>query len=286
MKILVTGATGYLGRAIADHLGEQSSVIRWGHAQAGDEAMRVDLRDDAALRMALHAAAPDVVVHCAAYRDPDFCEEHPEETRRVNVRPVQTMAETLPAQTRFIFISSDYVFDGENPPYREEDERCPVNVYGRSKQEAEDALAGRDHTIILRIPLLVGAGPSFAASGLIAKIARAIMENQRMELDAVSLRFPTSIRDVARAVDHLWKLHAEGVFHYSSEEGRSQYDWALLVAQCMGADPRMLTPVDAPPARKAVRPRNSQLNIERIKRSGFHENTPFTAVVKEVLAIP
>jgi len=286
MKILVTGATGYLGRVIADHLGERYAVIRWGHSQAGDEALRVDMRDDAALTSALHAAAPDVVVHCAAYRDPDYCEEHPEETRRVNVRPVEILAQALPTETRLLFISSDYVFDGHHAPYREGDERHPVNVYGLSKKEAEDALSGRDRTTILRIPLLVGAGPTFAASGFIAKIARAIMEKQRMELDAVSLRFPTSIQDVAKAVGFLMDHQAEGPFHFSSEEGRSQYEWALLVAQCMGSASRMLIPVDNPPARKAVRPCNSQLSIERIKQLGFDENTPFTEIVKHVLAIP
>lgn len=282
-RILITGASGFLGRAVMDQLGGASKVIGLAHRHAAGGLWPVDLRDLSAFRAVVEEARPDVVVHCTAYRDPDFCETEQEETRRLNVAPVRALVDTLPLQARLVFVSTDYVFDGEHPPYREDDERRPVNFYGWSKKEGEDMVAERASSVILRIPLLMGCGETFAESGFIAKMARAIADGDDMELDDCTMRYPTDIRDVAAAIAFLLERDASGVYHCSGRRGQTQYQWARELAERMKADADRIRPVAAPSARKAFRPTHSRLATDRIRSLGFERCTDFREVADRVL---
>ncbi len=126
-KCLVTGASGLLGREVSSRLAGAYDVVRQAFAHAGPGMVTLDLRNAAELwEYVDEELRPDVVVHCAAYRDPDFCEQHPQEMRRLNVDPVRELCEMLRPDCRLVFVSSDYVFDGEHPPYREDSLRDPA----------------------------------------------------------------------------------------------------------------------------------------------------------------
>ncbi len=163
MKCLITGASGFLGAECMRRLGQVYEVTGAGFNHTSQALVAVDLRDRKSLRSLLERVAPDLVVHCAAYRQPDFCEQDPAEAARLNVEPVAVMAQTLPDNTRLLFISTDYVFNGEHPPYQEDHPTNPVNVYGRTKAEAEAMTLRHAGGLVLRIPVLIGAGPGFMA---------------------------------------------------------------------------------------------------------------------------
>jgi len=243
----------------------------------------VDLRDAEALKCMLNEVQPDVVVHCAAYRDPDFCEDHPEEAFRLNVAPVERFCELLPESVPFVFISSDYVFEGVAAPYREEDERHPVNEYGRLKVAAEDLTLQRDSGVILRIPLLIGAGPTWEDSGFISKTLAKIQDPAPSSLDDAGVRFPTWTTDVAEAVAHLLEIEGRGVYHYSSLDGGTKYEWALELANLVGLSMEHITPDREGSATRATRPGNTQLAVEKIRHTGWNRFTPYREVVLSVL---
>lgn len=282
---LVTGASGFLGHAVMERFRADGPVVGIGHRHATPDLKTVDIRDEQAFRTALDETQPDVVVHCAAYRDPDFCETEQDETRRLNVAPVRTLVATLPATARLVFISTDYVFDGTRPPYREDDERRPVNFYGQSKLEAEDIALERASSIVLRIPLLMGRGPSFAESGFIAKTVQAVESGDRVSFDDQTMRFPTDIRDVASAIAFLLNHQASGVYHYAGERGQTQYRWAMELAALMGIEADHIQPVAAAAVRKAARPADSRLSTDRIRALGLDRFTDFREVAGEVLAL-
>lgn len=285
MKILVTGASGFLGRAVAGELQKSYRVASLGHQHAEGHVRSLDLRDAMAWRSELQEASPDIVVHCAAYRDPDFCEQNQEETRRLNITPVRVLVDTLPASARILFISTDYVFDGQNPPYREESLRHPINFYGQSKLEAEDVVLERAQSVVLRIPLLMGCGPSFEQSGLIAKLIQLIRSEQTAELDDRIMRFPTDIQDVARAILLLIEANAAGIYHLTQTEGKTQYGWAMTMASLMGRSADHIHPVDGSEARIAARPLNSRLDMHKMQDAGFVPQCPFDLVARKVLAL-
>ena len=281
--ILMTGASGLLGSALTARLEGSFTVTGTGFSQATKGLLRVDLRDADALKGMLNEVKPDVVVHSAAYRDPDFCEGHPEEAFRLNVAPTARFCELLPESVPLLFISSDYVFDGVSAPYREEDERKAVNEYGRLKVQAEDLVLQREAGSVLRIPLLIGAGPTWESSGFLFKTLAQILDPNPSSLDHSGIRFPTWTNDVAEAVAHLLGIQAKGIYHFSSLEGGTKYKWALELADLAGLSMDHITPNRDGSASVAMRPRDTQLVVEKIRHTAFNRFTPFREVARSVL---
>lgn len=282
-KILITGASGLLGRSLAARLVSSGDVTGIGFSNPAGRVSPVDLRDPESLKDLLGVAKPDVVVHSAAYRDPDFCEDHPEEAFRLNVGPVEQFCKLLPGSVPLLFISSDYVFDGNAAPYREEDERHPVNTYGRLKVEAEDLVLQHKTGLVLRIPLLIGAGPTWEESGFVSKTLALIQDPAPSGLDDSGVRYPTWVDDVAEAVAHLLEIGATGVYHYSSLEGGTKYEWALQLADLAGLSTESITPDRQGSATRAERPGNTQLSVDKIRRTGLSRFTPFRTVARSIL---
>ena len=283
MKCLVTGASGFLGRAVAQRLAGTHAVTRQSFRTETPSCIRVDLRDPEQLRTLLGSVAPDIVVHAAAYRDPDFCEQHPEETRRLNVTPIQTMARELPPTTKLIFISSDYVFDGEAPPYAECSPRRAISAYGQSKIEGEDMALTHPSAVVLRIPLLIGAGPSLETSGFIGQLVHTVRDKTPCRQDHVLRRYPTWIRDVAEAVAFLAEGHASGPYHLSGPAPLTRYETARRTAAILNETDAHISPSDAIIPRVAPRPRDSALSTERLRALGFNRSTDFDTVLRRTL---
>jgi dTDP-4-dehydrorhamnose reductase len=179
--------------------GDQSDVSGSHHG----DIHALDIRDASALGDLCRRVQPESVLLLAAYREPDFCEDHPEEARRLNVEPARTLRACLPLETHLTLISTDYVFDGLQPPYHETSPRHAVSVYGQTKCEAEDVLAGRPNTLVLRVPLLIGGGPTLKDCGFIGQIVETLRRPERQVQDDVLVRFPTWTRDVAAALAFL-----------------------------------------------------------------------------------
>lgn len=279
-KGLVTGASGFVGRAIWKRLARSHDVTGVSYRQSLDGCVQADIRDPSEFSKLLDRAAPSFVVHAAAYPDPDFCEENIEESRRLNVSTVETLRRVLPPATRLVFISTDYVFDGSRPPYREEDERRPGCVYGRQKVEAEDVLRGRARTTILRIPLQVGEGVSQTRRGFIKELQELIELGHEVEVDDVLMRFPTWTLDTAEVVAFLLDREADGVFHFSGPQGGTRYHWALETAKAMGQSAGHIRPGRRVMPRPARRPLNSELHTGKIRAMGFDRFTPMEAIIR------
>jgi len=283
MRILVTGASGFLGRAVCRRLRAGHAVVGVAHRHAGPELQNCDIRDAAAFEALLREVAPDVVVYSAAYREPDYCEEHPIEAERLNVAPMRVLARVLPPRAHLIAISSDYVFDGGHPPYLEDAFRNPINVYGQTKVAAEDAALTHPGGLVVRIPVLVGAGPTLATSGYIGQLVTAVRERKPLTQDHVLVRVPTWIDDVAHALDFLITQRALGVMHVSGPRAATRYESALDVAHVLGLPHDHIRPSDAVIVRPAPRPVNAQLATTRLRALGYTRATDFVDVVRDVL---
>lgn len=280
-RLLLTGASGFLGQALLPQLRSTYDVVGLGHTHVTGPLRALDVRDGDAFRAMLAEVQPDVVVHSAAYRDPDFCEGHPEEAYALNTQPLQTLHECLPERARVLLISTDYVFDGNHSPYTEDDPPQPINEYGRTKRAAEDIVLKRRSGLVLRIPLLMGYGVDFESSGFIAKMIVALRQDNALEWDDQTMRFPTDIRDVAAVVDFLLAGDHAGVFHFSGPRGQTQFGWAKELAAMMDLPTDKLKPVIL--NRIAARPHNSHLAMKRLKQRSFVPATDFREVAGVIL---
>ena len=284
MKCLITGATGFLGRVVLARLAGAHEALGVGRRPAAGGLRCADLREPAAVRALLDEVRPDAVIHCAAYREPDFCEERPEENARLNVGAVETLCAALPPAARLLFVSTDYVFDGETPPYGEDAPRRPLSEYGRSKARAEDRARARPGALVLRVPLLIGAGPTGADSGFLAQICRQLADPAPQEADDVLVRYPTWIEDVADAIAFLLGAGAEGVYHYSGFEPLTRHRAILAAAETLGLSHGQIRASARVVPRRAVRPRDSQLATGKIRALGCRRFTPFREVVRAFAA--
>lgn len=282
MTVLITGASGLLGRELMKTFSDRKTVGLC-HRRKGPHLRQADLRDQRSFKALLDEIRPDLVIHSAAYRDPDYCEENRDDAKKLNVESVGVLLDNLPEHARIVFMSTDYLFDGESPPYAEESERNPVNFYGQSKLLAEDILMQRSNSLALRIPVLIGLDDSFEDSGFVYKLVSAVRGGQQTELDNIHVRYPTWTRDVAEAVRFAFEIGAVGRLNFSGPTGGTQYELALEVADFLGEDCGHIKPAQKPTPRKARRPIDSHLSPAKIKRLGFREGTPFRAALENIL---
>jgi dTDP-4-dehydrorhamnose reductase len=292
--ILVTGATGLLGRPVLRACAARPGWRVTGSAfrRAGPGLERLDLSRLDAIAPALDRLAPDIIVHAAAERRPDVSERDPAGTQRLNVGATAAIAQWAAARRAFvIYISSDYVFDGTRPPYRPGDATHPLNAYGQSKLDGERAVleSGCD-AAVLRVPLLYGEVETLGESSVtvLAENMLNAPPGETLRMEHWATRYPTHTADVA---DVLRQLAAhrlahpgfKGIFHWSGDEPMTKYGIALAFAPVLGFDPARLVPDPAPPA-GAPRPKDAHLDTSDLERLGIGRRTPFASAVPAILA--
>lgn len=266
MKILLLGASGQLGKEWQEFLKQSDSGI---HLLTYTSS-QLDITNYTKLSDELRNQQPDAVVNCAAYTDVDGAEEHKKLARKVNAEAVLYLAElSKELGFKLIHYSTDYVFPGSESDqhkfprgYPEDHAADPVNWYGRTKWEGEQAIRQTTgNPIIIRISWLCGKyGSNFVKTML--KLGR-----ERKELQVVDDQrgSPTFAENV---VFNSWKLMesgATGTYHLTSRGLITWCDFARKIFECSEIDVK-LDPVssDAFPT-KAKRPYFSKLNIKKLE---------------------
>ncbi len=283
--VLVTGASGLLGSAIVQRLRQDGLKVIGlcnRHAHAG--LMSVDLADRGAV-LDLARLDWDAVINCAAYRSPDFCEQHQADARHLNAVMPEWLARMAAARhASFAHISTDYVFPGTRPPYTEESPVEPVNFYGTTKVEAEAAIRdAHPGALVARIPALYGTPPPPAVSSLLQEGIEGAIGTGPLELDDVIVRFPTHVDDVAAALSLALAQSVTGLLHISAGEAATRYAWTCRLAGWLGRDSGRINPGTGGQARPATRPVNSRLSTARLEKLGLPVPRPFSAVMPDLL---
>ena len=265
--LLLTGATGFLGRRLAPGLAGSWRVVGAARAAAGPGDIRLDLEDLDAVRRAFDEVRPAAVVHAGAIAAPDECERDPARARRVNRDATRVLAELCGRSgARLALISTDLVFDGEKGRYGEDDAPNPLSVYGRVKLEAEEAALSRaPGAVAVRISAaygrLLGGRPCFVDE-LVAALAR----GEPVAAFTDQWRSPTA---ADRLSEVLLRLLAdpdlEGVFHWGGADRATRFESAVALCRAFGFDERLVRPARAADKRVlAPRPRDTSLDSARL----------------------
>lgn len=295
MNILLTGASGLLGRSLLRTLAPLSangSLVGLAFSRAQAPLEHLDLTDEAAVRAAVSRFAPDLVVHAAAERRPDAVDGNPAAAERLNVAATALLASLAAGRgARFLYVSTDYVFDGAAPPYRVDSPTGPLNAYGRMKLAGEDAVrnaygaSGGSTWAVVRIPILYGRVESLAESP-VTELAAKVFAGKPFKVEDWASRYPAHADDVARAIALVCGRLAAGeggVYHFAGREMLTKHGMARAIASAFGRDPQLAEADPRPPA-GAPRPKDCRLDDSRLRSLGFSPLIPFAEGVREAVA--
>lgn len=251
MRILITGAKGMLGRTLTRHLKEHELLLA--------DLDTFDLADRAACEKAVREFGPETILHTAAMTQVDRCETEAEAAHRNNVAASANIAHAANAgNARLIAFSTDYVFSGDSDrPYREDDAPAPRTVYGKTKLEAEQAIASlcQNH-LICRLAWLYGpGGPSFVHTML--KLGKEDGAPLRVVNDQIGN--PTSTDAVADKVEILLQTPATGIMHLTCEGEATWMQFTQEIFAIKGLTRPIVPCRTEEYPRPAPRPANSRL---------------------------
>ena len=255
MTVLVVGASGFVGSELMKAFGP-GAVGTYCHTPV-DGLVPLDITDRAQVDDLVGRLRPRIIVHPAAQPNVDRCESEVEESYLVNVTGTRNVAEAARAVgARFVYFSTDYLFDGRDGPYPPDAEPAPLQVYGVHKLEAERVVrATLENHLIVRVCGVYGYHPDGKnfVMGLIAKGRR----GERMNVPADQWGTPTFVENLAAAVKELALSSHTGVAHPVGPDYLARIDFARLGAEVLGLDPGFLCPVTTmelgQPARRPLR---------------------------------
>ena len=292
MKLLVTGASGLLGRAVMRECTRAGhEVIGLAFSRVSGALVKLDLTDAEAIHGLIQRERPDVVINLAAERRPDVVERDPVAVKRLNVDAPAILAQacaTLNPPAYLLNISTDYVFDGQNPPYFVDSPTHPLNAYGMSKREGEIAVldaALPGYATNLRLPVLYGE-TLYNEESAVNVLLNSIRSNgKRIKMDAHAVRYPTNVSDVAHVIEQLAslykkQLHSSGMpetLHFSAPEAMTKYDmclvlsrlWNLVCKEEVSSVQHLDPQYEADPNAGTKRPGHCKLDISATKELGI-----------------
>ena len=263
MKILVTGVNGQLGYDVMNELAKR------GIEGVGTDVDNMDVTDAAACERVIKEVGPDAVMHCAAYTAVDAAEENVDLCRRINADGTRNIAAVCKElDIPMMYISTDYVFDGQGTrPWEPDDERHPLNVYGQTKYEGELAVEELlEKYFTIRIAWVFGVN----GKNFIKTMLRLGKERGKVSVVNDQIGSPTYTYDLARLLVDMILTDKYGRYHATNEGLCSWYEFACEIFKKAGMDDVQVTPVTSAefPA-KAARPSNSRMSKEKLTENGF-----------------
>lgn len=278
MRILVTGVKGQLGHDVMNELAKR------GHTGIGVDVEEMDITDAKKVDEVIRASEVEAVIHCAAYTAVDAAEDQAELCRKINAEGTENIAKVCKElDIKMMYISTDYVFDGEGTrPWEPDDERHPLNVYGQTKYEGELAVEKYlDKFFTIRIAWVFGVnGKNFIKTML-------KLSETHDELNVVDdqIGSPTYTYDLAVLMVDMIETEKYGRYHATNEGLCSWYEFACEIFRQAGRDVKV-NPVssDEFPA-KAKRPHNSRMDKSKLAENGFTPLPAWQDALKRYLEI-
>ena len=279
MRVLITGANGLLGQKLVSLLSGMDEIIMIATGRgpnrnpAGSYSyLSADLTNEHAVQKLITNSQPDVIIHCGAMTQVDECELHPDQCWQANVTATGYLvaaAETVNAY--FLYVSTDFVFDGENGPYAENALPNPISHYGHSKLEAESLVSKSGlKASIVRTVLVYGVAHDPSRSNIVLWVKKNLEQNKPIKVVNDQWRTPTLAEDLAIGCWLVAKSQHQGIFHLSGEEMVTPYALAIQVADFFQLDQSLITAVDASTfTQPGKRPPRTGFIIEKAKGIGF-----------------
>ena len=290
MKVLITGANGFVGHYLVQSaLKKNYKVIATGKGECRLPFSspnfiyeEMDFTNPYSIDLVFEKHKPDVIIHAGAMGKPDECEQNQMKAYMVNVEgTVHLLINAAEHKSFFVFVSTDFVFDGEKGMYKENDQRRPINYYGRTKMEAEDAVMDYEYDWSIVRTVLVYGKPQTGRDNILTIVKNKLEKGENYSVFNDQVRTPTYAEDIANSITTIIEKRATGIFHISGEDILTPYEMAIKAAELLGLDPSLIKKVTAVEmAQPAKRPLKTGFNIEKVKKELGFKPTPFIKGLK------
>lgn len=255
MKILITGSNGLLGQKLIDLMSPMQDVKviatsrgadRYPKGSATYQYVSLDIQNESEVMSVVSQYQPDCIINTAAMTNVDQCETEKDGCWSLNVKAVEYLIKACEAHNVFLLhLSTDFIFDGENGPYKEDDEAIPVSYYGESKLAAEQLIQkGNIKWAIARTVLVYGIAHDMSRSNIILWVKNSLENQQNIKVVNDQWRTPTLAEDLAKGCFLIASKRAEGIFNISGKDLLNPYQMAIMTADFFSLDKSFITEVD------------------------------------------
>ena len=258
LKILVLGGSGLIGRKILEKFKNQFDIIST-HSNNppsnNTHSTKVSLPDDwMILKNLIEKEKPDVVINTMAYSNLDFCEEHKKDAFSLHVEMMEKISSICSkTNSKVIFISTDYVFDGkQNKKYSEDAEPNPINYYGSTKVLAEKIVLKNPNNAVLRTSLVYGYGERVR---FMKYVLDSLKNGNKVFAYNDIFNSATNLDELVESIEKVIEKDARGIFHTAGSTCVTRYDFAKIIARKFGFDESLVKPISIKESKvKAKRP--------------------------------
>lgn len=269
MRIVTTGAGGLLGEKILRAVTPEDTLLPTHHSiPPSPNSVKMDVTNLRQVSDRLLALRPDALIHTAALTNVDECERHRKRATLVNSQGTRNVAEVCrQLGCRMIYVSTDYIFDGESGMYVETHTPSPINHYGFSKLEGERHVRQLcEDYVICRTSVLYGWHPR--KSNFATWIIDSLINGRAIKVVDDHYNSPTLADNLAEALLELVHRPFHGVFHVAGAERISRYDFAVRLARLFDLDPDLIERVKMKDLKfwVARRPPDSSLSVDKAER--------------------
>ena len=285
MKLLITGANGLLGQKLIEYYENDPSVevIATGKGMNRNRPgtykyLTMDVTSEAEVNSVVGMSMPDVVINTAAMTDVDKCEMEKEQCWDLNVKAVEYLIKACEScGGRLIHLSTDFIFDGENGPYEEDDWPNPQSHYAQSKLASEE-LFKKTYIkwAIVRTMLVYGIAQDMNRSNIILWVKKNLEAGQSIKVVNDQWRTPTLAEDLAKGCALIIDNNAEGIFHISGKDTLTPYEMALQTAIFFKLNPTLIEEVDGSIfSQPAKRPQRTGFILDKAREELGYEPSSF-----------
>lgn len=291
--VLITGANGFVGFYLTQRLlqkgyrvvasGRDNNRLPFTHPHLTYHQLDFTRLEQVAQVFA--ATKPSIVVHGGALTKPDECTLNPEAAVQVNVDGSRNMLEAATkAGAYFLYISTDFVFAGNQEIYAEDDAPNPVNFYGETKAAAEGLVQQYPGEWAIARPILLYGKPQTGKQNIITMVATALKESRSLKLFTDQLRLPTYIEDFTWGLEKMIAAKAAGIYHFCGEDPLSPFDIGIQVAKYLHLNESGIAPATAADFHQpAARPPRTMFSLEKVKKQFGYRPTSFAEGMRKTL---
>jgi len=273
VKLLVTGASGLLGTRICQIATAQNYEVYSAHSEHIPQfgaPIKLDITDGAALKQLFDKTKPDVIVHSAALTDVDKCEKEKDLATKINVESTSNIAQLCHRHNCFlVYVSTDYVFNGEKGNYKENEQTAPINNYGLTKLKGEQEVKqSKAEYCIARTSVIYGSIPAAGKINFALWLIEKLGKREETKTVTDQWNSPTLNTNLAEMILEIVEKRITGTFHLAGATRLSRHEFAQNIAETFKFDKDLLRPTSSKDIQwLAKRPKDSSLNVDKAKQT-------------------